>query len=90
MESFNSHFRHVLGYFQDQCCLSLLAIIFNKSLDLTLLLTNYKHQNQKPLFQQAELGKLSSDPSIYQLVVGRLIYLTNTRPNLMFAISVVS
>ncbi|GFZ04887.1 hypothetical protein Acr_17g0004590 [Actinidia rufa] len=38
----------------------------------------------------AESGKLLLDPSIYQRLVGRLIYLTNTRPDLTFAISIVS
>ncbi|GFZ05939.1 hypothetical protein Acr_18g0001090 [Actinidia rufa] len=38
----------------------------------------------------AESGKLLSDPSIYQRLVGRLIYLTNTRPDLTFAVSIVS
>ncbi|GFS42288.1 hypothetical protein Acr_00g0079060 [Actinidia rufa] len=38
----------------------------------------------------AESGKLLPDPSIYQRLVGHLIYLTNTRPNLTFAVSIVS
>ncbi|XP_028119403.1 uncharacterized mitochondrial protein AtMg00810-like isoform X1 [Camellia sinensis] len=38
----------------------------------------------------AESGELFSDPSRYQRLVGRLIYLTNTRPDLTFAMSVVS
>ncbi|PSS33155.1 Endonuclease, partial [Actinidia chinensis var. chinensis] len=38
----------------------------------------------------AESGELLSDPSIYQRLVGRLIYLTNTRPDLTFAVSIVS
>ncbi|GFY96557.1 hypothetical protein Acr_11g0008630 [Actinidia rufa] len=37
-----------------------------------------------------ELGELLPDPSIYQRLVGRLIYLTNTRPDLTFAVSIVS
>ena len=37
----------------------------------------------------AELGKLLP-PSIYQWLVGHLIYLTNTRPDLIFAVSIVS
>ena len=36
-----------------------------------------------------ELEKLLSDASIYQHLVGHLIYLTNTRPNITFAVSVV-
>ena len=35
-------------------------------------------------------GELLLDPSIYQQLVGQLIYLTNTRPDLTFAINVVS
>ncbi|GFS37808.1 hypothetical protein Acr_00g0054060 [Actinidia rufa] len=38
----------------------------------------------------AESGELLLDPSIYQRLVGRLIYLTNTRPDLTFAVSIVS
>ena len=38
----------------------------------------------------SESGELLSDPSSYQRLVGRLIYLTNTRPDLTFAVSVVS
>ena len=38
----------------------------------------------------AESGELLSDSSVYQRLVGRLIYLTNTRPDLTFAVSVVS
>uniref|UniRef100_A0A2N9ED05 Integrase catalytic domain-containing protein n=1 Tax=Fagus sylvatica TaxID=28930 RepID=A0A2N9ED05_FAGSY len=37
-----------------------------------------------------ESGELLSNPSMYQRLVGRLIYLTNTRPDLTFAVSVVS
>ena len=37
-----------------------------------------------------EFGDLLPNPSMYQRLVGRLIYLTNTRPNLTFAVSVVS
>ncbi|GFY88680.1 hypothetical protein Acr_06g0006200 [Actinidia rufa] len=37
-----------------------------------------------------ELGELLPDPSIYQRLVDRLIYLTNTRPDLTFAVSIVS
>uniref|UniRef100_A0A2N9EE62 Reverse transcriptase Ty1/copia-type domain-containing protein n=1 Tax=Fagus sylvatica TaxID=28930 RepID=A0A2N9EE62_FAGSY len=37
-----------------------------------------------------ESGELLSNLSIYQRLVGRLIYLTNTRPDLTFAVSVVS
>jgi hypothetical protein len=37
-----------------------------------------------------EFGELLSNPSMYQRLVGRLIYLTNTRPDLTFAVSVVS
>ncbi|GFY92444.1 hypothetical protein Acr_08g0008400 [Actinidia rufa] len=37
-----------------------------------------------------ELGQLLPDPSIYQQLVGRLIYLTNTRPDLTFAVNIVS
>uniref|UniRef100_A0A2N9G5A4 Integrase catalytic domain-containing protein n=1 Tax=Fagus sylvatica TaxID=28930 RepID=A0A2N9G5A4_FAGSY len=37
-----------------------------------------------------ESGELISNPSMYQRLVGRLIYLTNTRPDLTFAVSVVS
>ncbi|GMP62288.1 hypothetical protein CsSME_00024444 [Camellia sinensis var. sinensis] len=38
----------------------------------------------------AESGELLSDPFRYQRLVGRLIYLTNTQPDLTFAVSVVS
>ena len=37
-----------------------------------------------------ESGELLSNPSMYQHLVGRLIYLTNTRLDLTFAVSVVS
>ena len=37
-----------------------------------------------------ELGELLPDPLVYQRLVGYLIYLMNTRPNLTFAVSVVS
>ena len=37
-----------------------------------------------------ESGELLFNPSMYQRLVGRLIYLTNTRPDLTFAVSVVS
>ena len=35
-------------------------------------------------------GELLSDAFLYQRLVGRLIYLTNTRPDITFAVSVVS
>lgn len=38
----------------------------------------------------AKTGELLSDPSMYQRSVGQLIYLSNTRSDLTFAISVVS
>ena len=38
----------------------------------------------------SESGELLSDPASYQHLVGRLVYLTNTIPNLAFAVSVVS
>ena len=37
-----------------------------------------------------EFGELLSNPSMYQHLIGRLIYLTNTKPDLTFAVSVVS
>jgi hypothetical protein len=37
-----------------------------------------------------ESGDLLPNPSMYQRLVGRLIYLTNTKPDLTFAMSVVS
>ena len=37
-----------------------------------------------------ESRKLLFNPSMYQRLVGHLIYLTNTRPDLTFAVSVVS
>ena len=37
-----------------------------------------------------EMGELLPDASPYQRLVGRLIYLTNTRPDISFAVSVVS
>ena len=37
-----------------------------------------------------ESGELLSNPSMYQRLIGRLIYLTNTKPDLTFAVSVVS
>ena len=36
-----------------------------------------------------ESGELISNASMYQRLVGHLIYLTNTRPDLTFAVSVV-
>ena len=38
----------------------------------------------------AESEKLLPNPSIYQRLVGQLIYLTNTRLDLMFVVSVAS
>mgnify|MGYP003703474325 CR=1 FL=1 len=38
----------------------------------------------------AESGELLFDPFRYQRLVGRLIYLTNTRPDLTFVVNVVS
>ena len=35
----------------------------------------------------AEMGELFLDPSMYQHLVGRLIYLTNTKPDLTFAVT---
>lgn len=37
-----------------------------------------------------ESGSLLHDPSSYQRLVGRLIYLTNTIPDISFTVSVVS
>ena len=37
-----------------------------------------------------ELGYLLSDSSVYQCLMGHLIYLTNTRPDLTLVISVMS
>ena len=36
------------------------------------------------------MGELLSDPAVLKLLVGRLIYLTKTRPYLTFAVSVAS
>lgn len=38
----------------------------------------------------SESGELLDDPGMYQRLVGCLIYLTNTRPDLTFVVSVVS
>ena len=37
-----------------------------------------------------ESGEILPDASVYQRLVGRLIYLTNTRPDITFAVSIVS
>ena len=37
-----------------------------------------------------ESGEPLTNPAMYQRLVGRLIYLTNTRPDLAFAVSIVS
>ncbi|GFZ21891.1 hypothetical protein Acr_29g0010530 [Actinidia rufa] len=66
-------------------------VLFVTSLDIGMLGCRPASTPMVPNLKiSAESGELLPDPSIYQRLVGRLIYLTNTRPDLTFAVSIVS
>ena len=54
---------------------------------------NFKHSCQSPMAQSLHLtreGELFEDPKRYRRLVGKLNYLTVTRPGIAFSISVIS
>jgi hypothetical protein len=79
-----AHSRHGISLSQRKYTLDLLQ-------DTSMLGCRLASNSMDPnLKLSVESGELLSNPSMYQRLVGRLIYLTNTRSDLTFAVSVVS